>query len=173
VFLQGGGDGAAGFSRILAVLLAVPKIQVILATGTNRVLAAHYAKRGIPGLRVLPFTREIAPYMAMADVVMGKAGPNTLFEALTLGKPFIATSYIPGQEEGNLEFIRRHQLGWVATKRLELLDLVSELAGNPEELDMMRSRLKALGERNRQQTGAILPVIDGLLGGCTHPICVG
>ena len=50
-----------------------------------------------------------------------------LFEAVTLGKPFIATAYIPGQEEANLEFIRRHKLGWVALKpdqQLALLDKV-------------------------------------------------
>src|SRR5262249_8409938 len=114
VFLQGGGEGAAQFGQTVERVLSIPRIQVILAAGTNQTLLTRFKNRERSNILVLPFTKEIAPYMAAADVIMGKAGPNMLFESVTLGKPFIATAYIPGQEEPNLEFIRHHKLGWVA-----------------------------------------------------------
>ena len=92
VFLQGGGEGAAQFGCTVERVLTIPQIQIILAAGTNQALIAHFARRPQSNMFVLPFTKEIAPYMAAADVIMGKAGPNMLFESVTLGKPFIATA---------------------------------------------------------------------------------
>jgi UDP-N-acetylglucosamine:LPS N-acetylglucosamine transferase len=113
IFLQGGGEGAAKFSQTIERTLQISEeIQLILATGTNKSLYERF--RHTPRLYALPFTPEIALYIAAADVIMGKAGPNVLFEGAALGKPFIASTYIPGQEEANLAFIQRHKLGWVA-----------------------------------------------------------
>jgi len=112
---------------------------------------------------VLPFTKEIAPYMAAADVIMGKAGPNMLFEAVTLGKPFIATSYIPGQEEANLEFIRRYKLGWIALKTQQQQILLKKLLANPEELQIMAATVAAYRQWNADQAELIGPIIEGLL----------
>ena len=98
------------WDRTVANLLAVSqKLQIILATGTNQALYTRFQE--VKNLHPLPFTREIAQYMAATDIVVGKAGPNMLFESIALAKPFIATSYIPGQEEGNLELI--HGMTWV------------------------------------------------------------
>src|SRR5262249_382135 len=110
LFVQGGGEGSAGFARSIdAALAAAPDlIQIILAIGTKRSLPEQF--EGAARVRTIPFTRDIAPFMAAADVVLGKAGPNTLFEAVMLGKPFIATTYIPGQEQANLAFIQSHGL---------------------------------------------------------------
>ena len=130
VFLQGGGDGAARFARTVEHVLDVEEVQIILAAGTNRKLVHQF--QGRENIHVLPFTREIAPYMAAADVVMGKAGPNVLFESVTLGKPFIATAYIPGQEQVNLGFIRRHKLGWIALKNASQHYIISLLAADRE-----------------------------------------
>ncbi|HEX9069349.1 MAG TPA: glycosyltransferase, partial [Ktedonobacterales bacterium] len=84
VFLQGGGEGAARFAQtVQSVLDASEHVQLILACGTNRLLRERFL--GHPRILALPFTKSIASYMAAADVVMGKAGPNMLFESVTLG----------------------------------------------------------------------------------------
>jgi UDP-N-acetylglucosamine:LPS N-acetylglucosamine transferase len=163
VFLQGGGEGAAQFGQTVERVLAIPQIQVILAAGTNQTLITRFKNRERSNIFVLPFTKEIAPYMAAADVIMGKAGPNMLFESVTIGKPFIATAYIPGQEEPNLEFIRRHKLGWVALKPDEQLALLTKLAADPQELQMMDAGVKAYREWNNQHADTIVPVLEGLL----------
>lgn len=162
VFLQGGGEGAAQFGRTVEHVLGVDrKLQVILATGTNHTLRMRF--NGVKNLYALPFTKEIAPYMAAADVIMGKAGPNMLFEAVTLGKPFIATSYIPGQEEANLEFIRHHQLGWVALKAEQQGILLSKLLAHPYEMRAVEKNIANYRQWNADHADLIKPIIEGLL----------
>lgn len=161
VFLQGGGEGAARFARTVEnVLAASAQVQILLACGTNAVLLERFA--GVPRVAALPFTKEIAPLMAAADVVMGKAGPNVLFEAVTLGKPFLATAYIPGQEAANLRFIRRHRLGWVALRREEQRALLARLAATPVELATTVSTVRAYRDWNRAATETILPLVERL-----------
>jgi UDP-N-acetylglucosamine:LPS N-acetylglucosamine transferase len=126
IFIQGGGQGATGLGPMIDQLLLNPKVQIILAVGTNTQLQKRYTNT-ISSMYVVPFTPDIAKYMQAADVVMGKAGPNILFEAVTLRKPFIATSYIPGQEEPNLRFIVKHKLGWIALKLSEQERVISSI----------------------------------------------
>lgn len=164
IFLQGGSEGAAHVERTLEHIRAVDDrtgwVQVILATGTNRVLYERY--KHTRNLAVLPYTKEIAPYMAAADVIMGKAGPNMLFESLTLGKPFIATSYIPGQEYANLTFIERYGLGWVALQQHEQQALLTVLVHNPEQLHAMSASINAYRSWNVEATKRIVPLVYGL-----------
>lgn len=168
VFLQGGGEGAARVGRAIASIRAAGGeggAQVILVAGSNRELQARY--RGAAGVATLPFTTHIAPYMAAADVVMGKAGPNMLFEAVTLGKPFIATTYIPGQERPNLAFIERHGLGWVALtepRRRALLARVMRSDGEDAgTLAAMRARVEAYRAWNQEAVAGIAPALGALL----------
>ncbi len=162
IFLQGGGEGAAKFAQTVErVLQASEEVQVILATGTNQRLYERFRAR--PRLYALPFTRDIAAYMAAADVVMGKAGPNMLFESVALGKPFIATTYIPGQEQANLEFIRRHGLGWVALTPEEQGELLLHLVGGKDEFLEVRRSVEAYWAWNVEAMGGIVSVIRALI----------
>jgi UDP-N-acetylglucosamine:LPS N-acetylglucosamine transferase len=161
VFLQGGGEGAARFALTVENALAVgPRVQVVLACGTNANLFARFS--AVPRVAALPFTARIAPYMAAADLVMGKAGPNTLFEAVTLGKPFIATAYIPGQEAANLRFIRQHGLGWVALRPDEQFSLLASLAETPSLLAAMAASVDTYRAWNTGTVERILPLVEGL-----------
>lgn len=161
VFLQGGGEGAARFTRTIENLLGLDGVQVILATGTNRKLYRQYEGRA--HIHPLSFTRQIAPYMAAADVVMGKAGPNMLFEAVTLGKPFIATAYIPGQEEVNLEFIRRHKLGWIALKSNSQRYIIKSLAAERGFLRKRMATVESYRQMNTEAVQHIPALIDDFL----------
>lgn len=162
VCLQGGGEGAAKFAGTVEnVLAAKGQPQIILVAGTNQALFDRF--NGRPDVAPLPFTKDIAPYMAAADVVMGKAGPNTLFEAVTLGKPFIATAYIPGQEEVNLEFIERHKLGWVALGAKSQRALIEALASDSDSLRTMIESVNAYREWNAKALEGILPVAESVI----------
>jgi processive 1,2-diacylglycerol beta-glucosyltransferase len=161
IFLQGGAEGAARFARTVENLLDIAGLQIILATGTNRHLYRYFQR--FENVHPLPFTRAIAKYMAAADIVMGKAGPNMMFEAITLGKPFVATSYIPGQEEVNLEFIQRHGLGWIALRKQEQHDLIEALICAPEKRKEKLVSVEKYRNQNTQATQTIPALIDRLL----------
>ena len=167
LFLQGGAMGAAGLERtITGVLETGTPVQIILACGDNNGLATRYAGR--QHVRVLPFTAQIAPYMASADVIVGKAGASFISEAFILGKPFLATSFIPGQETPNLRFIEQHNLGWVCPRPAEQIALLRQLASDPGLLAEKAASIHAYRTWNIQANQRILPAIDRLLAA---PIC--
>lgn len=162
LFLQGGAMGAAGVDRTIEGALSTgTPVQIILASGSNNGLAEHYA--GNKHVLVLPFTERIAPYMAAADVIAGKAGASFVSEAFILGKPFLVTSYIPGQETPNLHFIEQHNLGWVCLSAAEQIDLLLRLASNPALIAEKLESIQAYRAWNIQANQHILPTIDRLL----------
>jgi UDP-N-acetylglucosamine:LPS N-acetylglucosamine transferase len=166
VFLQGGSEGAARVDRtienVLAMTALTNDLQVILATGTNRNLLKRY--KNVPNFATLPHTKEIASYMAAADIIMGKAGPNILFESVMLGKPFIATTFIPGQEQENLAFIQRHGLGWVAIRREEQHSLLTSLIHNTDQFKAMSATINTYRKWNIRANKQVIPLIRLLIG---------
>lgn len=161
VLLQGGGEGAAKFAATVESVQQIEGVQIILAAGTNQALLERF--RGAPRIAALGFTKAIGQYMAAADVVMGKAGPNVLMESVSLGRPFIATAYIPGQEYANLAFIERHRLGWVALEGRTQHELVTRLAGNPALLAEMNASVAEYRSWNRQATEQIPGLVKAML----------
>mmetsp|Transcript_28794 Transcript_28794/g.44228 ORF Transcript_28794/g.44228 Transcript_28794/m.44228 type:complete len:570 (+) Transcript_28794:144-1853(+) len=59
----------------------------------------------------LGFVTQMAEYMVAADVLVTKAGPGTISEAAALSLPVMLTSFLPGQEEGNVDFVVQGNFG--------------------------------------------------------------
>lgn len=53
----------------------------------------------------LGFVTNMAEFMVAADILISKAGPGTISEAAALSLPVMLTSYLPGQEEGNVDYV--------------------------------------------------------------------
>ncbi len=162
LFLQGGAKGSAGVDKLIESILAMEvPMQIILATGDNQEMQARYA--GTERVHALPFTRVIAPFMAAADIIVGKAGASFITEAFMLEKPFLVTTLIPGQETPSLRFIERHNLGWVCLETTAQPGLLAKLAGNPGLLAEKASSIRKYRAWNTQANQAIEPLIARLL----------
>ncbi len=162
VFLQGGANGSAGTDRTIEILLSMEiPVQIMLAVGDNQKMAARYA--GSQQVRTLPFTERIAPYMAAADVIAGKAGASFITEAFMLEKPFLATTYIPGQEAPNLQFIERHNLGWICLDASTQQELFTSIATNPALIAQKMADIRAYKAWNQRANEEICPLIERLL----------
>jgi UDP-N-acetylglucosamine:LPS N-acetylglucosamine transferase len=162
VFLQGGAEGAAGIEQTVKRILASDTpVQILLAAGTNKSLAARF--KAVDRVHVIPFTRKIAPYMAAANVVIGKAGPNTIIETVMLEKPFVATAFIPGQEAPNLAFLERHNLGWVCLEREAQEALIVQLASYPAHIAGKMPYIQQYRAESMQARQIIPTVIDQLV----------
>ena len=55
--------------------------------------------------------------MVATDVLVSKAGPGTISEAAALSLPILLTSYLPGQEEGNVDFVVDNKFGAFCSDR--------------------------------------------------------
>jgi 1,2-diacylglycerol 3-beta-galactosyltransferase len=63
--------------------------------------------------------------------------------------PIILSGYVPGQEEGNVEYVVNNDVGVLATTSVELIDALRKLIkpGSPE----LRQRLKNVQKLSRPQ----------------------
>ncbi len=111
----------------------------------------------------MPFTEIIAPYMAAADVIAGKAGASFISEAFMLEKPFLITAFIAGQETPNLQFIEQHNLGWVCLETSAQKELLIKLASNPGMIAEKEGSIRAYKTWNMRANQHIGSIIDQLL----------
>ncbi|GAC1577766.1 MAG: glycosyltransferase [Ktedonobacteraceae bacterium] len=162
LFLQGGAKGAAQVDKVIESLLqANIPLQIILAVGNNKSMETSYA--GIKHVYTVPFTETIAPYMAVADIIVGKAGASFVSEAFMLEKPFLVTAVIPDQETPTLAFIEHHNLGWVRLEPTAQQELLLEIAQNPALLAEKVTAIRAYKTWNSEANQGIGTLVDRLL----------
>jgi hypothetical protein len=95
----------------------------------------------------LGFVTNIAEYMVAADVLVSKAGPGTIAEATSLSLPIMLTSFLPGQEEGNVDFVVEGGFGSFISDS-DPLGIAETIAGwllDDEKLANMSKAAKAKG----------------------------
>ena len=132
IFVGGGSLGTNSLAKFLPVLLlSRRKIGVIFNTGKDKVafkmvkeymrLLARLKKKDKVLIKNLGWIENMAEILSAVDIVFGKAGPNFMFDVVAAEKPFVAITHIGGQEDGNLEIIKKKKLGWVKEKNTSLL----------------------------------------------------
>lgn len=106
-----GGEGVgANVLEIVRTLGASPlKPQIVVITGRNETLKRKL--EAAPGVRALGYVTNVADYLAAADIVVGKAGPASVLEALAVGRPVLMTSYAGLNEQKLVQFVVAKDLG--------------------------------------------------------------
>jgi 1,2-diacylglycerol 3-beta-galactosyltransferase len=171
---MGGGEGM-GLLEPTALALAEalpPRAQIVVVCGRNAALASRLSARQWPcGMVVKGFVSDIDAWMGASDVVITKAGPGTIAEALIRGVPLLLNGAIPCQEEGNVPFVvevrsklatrthpscspltRRALQNGVGQFNTEPKAIAAQVAAwfgpKAEELAEMAAKAKALGRPN-------------------------
>lgn len=131
------------------VIFACGKNQTLLKTITTLSKAIRTAHpKNKTKITTLPFTKNIHLYLQAADLIIGKAGPNLLFESVATHTPFLATTHISGQEDGNLDIIKEYRLGYVEENITKSTKLIKHLIQNPQTLNSFTPHLKKLAQKN-------------------------
>jgi processive 1,2-diacylglycerol beta-glucosyltransferase len=149
IMMMNGGAGVGDLPKVAAALLELDSaFQLIVLAGKNQpsMLALQRLALLYPGrLLVQGYTNRIELFMACADIVITKAGGLTVSECLAFGLPMIVNNPIPGQEERNADFLLEQGAALKAVDEVSLIFRVRYLLENPEKLNEMRRRSKALG----------------------------
>ncbi len=150
VLFIGGGDGAGDmFPFVRALMTRKPGAQVVVITGRNRALRRRLQARcAAPNLRVLGFREDMPLWMRGADILVTKAGPNSLAEAFLMGLPSVIYHAIPGQEAGNPGFVEKHGAGVWAPHPARAADAVMRLLADAEEREKMAAAARSLARPN-------------------------
>lgn len=161
LLIVAGSEGTATILKILPAFIGCPQpVDVIVACGSSKRLAStvkalsRIITATTPQSQVaiypLGFTKEIHRYIQAADLVMGKAGPNLLFESVACKTPFFAITHIAGQEDGNLDIIREYKIGWVEEEPLKAIKLLKQILKNPKIIYKFEPHIEKLAAHNKK-----------------------
>ncbi len=120
--------------KTILTLLENFDCRVTLLTGRDDALKISLEKSLLPltkGRLILPgYVTNMEEFMQQSDLLITKAGPNILMEAIHCGIPVVISGRLPGQEEGNPGWILARKLGLSSFNLRHLSGVVSKLLAN-------------------------------------------
>ena len=164
VLLVGGGDGMGPLARTArAIDDSGLGVAMVIVCGRNDKLKGNLeAEKWDNPTFIYGFRHDMAELMRAADIIVTKAGPGTIAEALNANLPIILYSKLPGQEDGNVTFVLETGTGVWAPKSQQVVRTLTRWITRPEERaqvventrraarpDSARRIAKVLGERLR------------------------
>jgi 1,2-diacylglycerol 3-beta-galactosyltransferase len=163
VLLVGGGEG---MGRIYGIARAIAHarlpLQLVVIAGRNKALLRKLQTTTweIP-VSVQAFVTNMPEWMRASDVIITKAGPATLSEALTCGLPILLSGFLPGQEEGNVTFVEKSGVGVLRQSPKEIARTLGDwLAPGNDTLARFAARARELARpRAALEIAAILDAI--------------
>ncbi|HUJ76036.1 MAG TPA: hypothetical protein VL359_14325, partial [bacterium] len=105
------------------------------------------------------YLNNLADYIAAADVVVGKSGPNQVFETLLQCRPLIISSFLANEKE-TTNWVIRNRLGWLTRSPAHLAALLARLAAHPEVIREYQASIR--GMRLRSGVPEIAEFLAGL-----------
>ncbi|MCW1948873.1 MAG: hypothetical protein KIH89_000270 [Candidatus Shapirobacteria bacterium] len=175
IFLGGGSLGTNSLTKVLPSLLMVDKkVGLVINTGVDKLafnLVEQYRKMferirkdGMVKIVNMGWIDNMAEVLSACDIVFGKAGPNFLFDVVAVGKPFVAMTHIGGQEDGNIDLIKKKKLGWIREKNGEILNFLFEFLENPVYFEKkFAEEIELEGEKNEKTLPMIGEMVKKIL----------
>lgn len=158
IFLIGGG---VGIGKLFNVAQAIQEsdlkdIQLIVVAGFNKKLEEKLlqTKFRFP-IKVFGFTDQVPEIMSASDLIITKAGPGTVVEAITKELPMILNHYMP-QEKGNVDYVQRHDIGVYAKEPGKIVQAIKKMS-QPSELERIKTNIRKVSHPH-----AIYDIADAL-----------
>jgi len=168
IFVGGGSLGTNSLPKLLPVILMLKKrVGFVINTGTDK-LAFNLVKQflrvfrrlrkdGLVQIKHLGWIDNMAEILSASDMVFGKAGPNFLFDVVAAEKPFVAMTHIGGQEDGNIDLIKKKKLGWVKERNGEISQFLDEYLERPKYFqEKYKKNIMVEAKKNKETLEKIL-----------------
>jgi len=143
IFVGGGSLGTSALPKLLPALIFLKsKVTFIINTGVDKFsynlvekyskLLAKLRKDDVVIIKNMGWIDNMTEVLGVSDIIFGKAGPNFLFDSVACQKPFVAITHIGGQEDGNIDLIKKKKLGWIKEKSDELVKFLNQYLDDPK-----------------------------------------
>jgi 1,2-diacylglycerol 3-beta-galactosyltransferase len=130
---------------VRAVDRAQLAVKMVIITGRNEALQVNLEKRPLTmPHEILGFVDSMPDLMNAADMIVTKAGPGTISEAFTAGLPIILYTRMPGQEEGNVDYVVDKGAGVWAPTPEKVVDTLRLWIEKPEIMAQVAATSKRL-----------------------------
>ena len=140
-----GGEGLGSLYLLESLVRKDIPMQIVIIGGmekemTKRIQNVIGRSKGT-SVRVYNrgFVNNVDEYLAASDIIAGRAGINTIVEAMYAHRPFLITelvyTVIP-----SADYVEKYQVGWNCTgKKKESVEIVATYAEHPEKLSVLDS----------------------------------
>ncbi len=153
VLLFFGAEGRGPAKKYLAEIVARKfDVQVVVICGRNARLQSDLDEEArhprIPTrLVVRGFVSNVPDYIAAADIVVGKSGPNQVFETLLQERPIVISSFL-ANEQRTSDWVISNGVGWLCRTPHQFGELLVRLLANQRILREYRANIRRLGLRS-------------------------
>lgn len=161
ILVLSGGQGLIKIDQIISSIAKTnKKLNIFAIAGNNKKLQESLKKIPTPeniNLQIIGWTDKMDEYMRISDCIITKPGGLTTTECITLKKPIIAISPIPGQEEYNAEYILENDLGVIAHSPDDLLYFIENeqyttLSKNKDQKNNLKMSSEIILEKIKEIT---------------------
>jgi UDP-N-acetylglucosamine:LPS N-acetylglucosamine transferase len=148
-----GAEGVGPVKKFLAALIERGiTLQAVVICGRNERLQRdinNLAREGTGSVRiqVRGYVNNLADYIAASDVVVGKSGPNQVFETLLQRRPIVISSFLANEKE-TTRWVIDNKLGWLTRSPAHLATLLQKLAAHPAVLKGYQANIEGMKLRS-------------------------
>ena len=132
LLVMAGGDGLGKINSLTKQLDKINSdVHLAIIAGRNKSLYENLKSRKFTkSVHIYEFVENIPQMMQASDVLLTKAGPGTIVEAIVSRLPIVIFDFLPGQEEGNLHYVVDNKAGlWASTNSLAIRGTEDILSG--------------------------------------------
>lgn len=135
--IMSGGEGVGNMSNIAEILLDNFNCKVRVIAGRNAVLKKKLEQLLVgkygDNVEIFGFTKNVQDLMFSSDIAITRGSPNVMMEAISCNVPLVITGALPGQEQGNPEYVENLNLGVICTTIKDMKSTISDLLSNDAE----------------------------------------
>ncbi|MBK8448062.1 MAG: galactosyldiacylglycerol synthase [Micropruina sp.] len=136
ILVVGGGDGLGPMEAVVKAINEA-KLNATLVAICGRNEGLQQRLRDLPWQmphHIYGFTKQMPEFMAASDMLVTKAGPGTISEGFIAGLPLVLYSRLPGQEDGNVQYVVKKQAGVWAPRPHQVVQAVASWVNDPAAL---------------------------------------
>jgi UDP-N-acetylglucosamine:LPS N-acetylglucosamine transferase len=144
-----GAEGVGPVKKYIALLIERRiSLQAVVVCGRNERLQRDLetlaaGNTGTVHIAVCGYVNNLADYIAASDVVVGKSGPNQVFETLVQGRPLIISSFLANEKE-TTNWVIGNKVGWLTRTPSQLATRLAKLADQPDIISEYQRNINKL-----------------------------
>ena len=162
--IMSGGEGSGNLGRLAKILLKNFDCHVKIVAGRNVLLKKRLERtlkeKSPDSIEIYGFIENVQDLMRSSDIAFTRGSPNVMMEAVHCNVPLVVTGALPGQEEGNPEYLLKYNLGVVCKDLRKLRSTVTELLAN----DALKLRQIKKAQIEYRNPDAAKNIVDFILG---------
>jgi 1,2-diacylglycerol 3-beta-galactosyltransferase len=164
VLIISGGEGMGPLEDTVRLVDAAGfDMMMVVIAGRNQSLKQKLETADLKTPNeIYGFVDHVADLMKASDIIITKAGPGTISEAFVAGLPIILYSRMPGQEDGNIDYVVDKGAGVWAPRAEDVVEILQTWLEKPDERQKVAKISKSLArpDASKDIAGEIIKIVN-------------